>query len=176
MSTWKDVGEWLKSNAMEGASLVGSLLTGNIPNAIASGVSWVSGATGYSDPEKALESLQAPNSLALIRLKELSLQNEASIRGHIFEMEKIRLEDEQAQHKETQETIRAGDKAEDRLIRWTRPGLCWAGIFLSAAYIMNTTNPSDTIFFGLMTLPYSYMGLRQIGKGIDAFAGSKADK
>ena len=170
MSTWKEVGEWLKSNAMDGANLVGSLLTGNIPGAIASGVSLISGATGYAEPDKALAALQK-DPQALLRLKELAYQNESSIRSHILEMKKIELLDEQASHKETQETIRAGDKAEDRLIRWTRPGLCWAGIFLSAAYIMHTTNPSDTIFFGLMTLPYSYMGLRQIGKGIDAFVG-----
>ena len=172
MSTWKEVGEWLKSNAMEGASLVGSLLTGNIPNAIASGVSLISGATGYAEPDKALNALQK-DPQALLRIKELAYQNEASIRSHILEIKKIELLDEQASHKETQETIRAGDKAEDRLIRWTRPGLCWAGIFLSAAYIMHTTNPSDTIFFGLMALPYSYMGLRQIGKGVDAFVGNK---
>jgi hypothetical protein len=170
MSTWKEVGEWLKSNAMGGANLVGSLLTGNIPNAIASGVSLISGATGYAEPDKALNTLQK-DPQALLRLKELAYQNESSIRSHILEIKKIELLDEQASHKETQETIRAGDKAEDRLIRWTRPGLCWAGIFLSAVYIMHTTNPSDTIFFGLMTLPYSYMGLRQIGKGIDAFVG-----
>lgn len=28
---WRDVGDWLKSNAGTGAALVGSLLTGNIP-------------------------------------------------------------------------------------------------------------------------------------------------
>jgi len=123
MSTWKDVGAWLSRNGKEGTNLVGSLLTGNIPGAVASAVSWVSGATGYSDPEKALESLQAPNSLALIRLKELSLQNEASIRGHIFEMEG-----------------------------------------LAAAYVINIPDANEMIFYGIMALPYSYMGLREFGK------------
>jgi hypothetical protein len=164
MSTWKDVGAWLSRNGKEGTNLVGSLLTGNIPGAVASAVSWVSGATGYSDPEKALESLQAPNSPALVRLKELSLQNEASIRGHIFEMEKIRLEDEQAQHKETQETIRAGDKADDKFVRWTRPGMSWCALGLAAAYVINIPDANEMIFYGIMTLPYSYMGLREFGK------------
>jgi len=78
MSTWKEVGEWLKSNAMDGANLVGSLLTGNIPNAIASGVSLISGATGYAEPDKALNALQK-DPQALLRLKELAYQNESSI-------------------------------------------------------------------------------------------------
>lgn len=172
MSTWKDVGDWLKTNAADGASLVGSLLTGNIPAAVATGVSMIAGATGYAEPDKALTNLQG-NPQALLRLKELAYQNEASIRSHILEIKKIELVDEQAAHKETQETIRAGDKAEDRLIRWTRPGMCWTGLFFALAYVMNIDNASDTIFFGLMTLPYSYMGLRQIGKGIDAFTSKK---
>ena len=163
MSTWKDVGAWLSRNGKEGTNLVGSLLTGNIPGAVASAVSWVSGATGYGDPEKALDSLQN-NPQALVRLKELSLQNEASIRGHIFEMEKIRLEDEQAQHKETQETIRAGDKADDKFIRWTRPGMSWGSLGLAAAYVINIPDANEMIFYGIMALPYSYMGLRTFDK------------
>lgn len=34
---WKDVGSWLETNAGAGAALVGSLLTGNVPGAIAPG-------------------------------------------------------------------------------------------------------------------------------------------
>lgn len=43
---WQDVGDWIKRNAGPGAALVGSLVTGNIPGAVAAGVSIVSGATG----------------------------------------------------------------------------------------------------------------------------------
>ena len=82
----------------------------------------------------------------------------------IFEMEKIRLEDEQAQHKETQETIRAGDKADDKFIRWTRPGMSWCGLGLAAAYVINIPDANEMIFYGIMALPYSYMGLREFGK------------
>ena len=37
--SWSKVGEWLKGNTGTGASLVGSLVTGNVPAAIAAGVS-----------------------------------------------------------------------------------------------------------------------------------------
>lgn len=41
MSDWGKVGGWLKDNAGTGAALVGSLLTGNAPGAIAAGISLV---------------------------------------------------------------------------------------------------------------------------------------
>ena len=39
---WKDVGAWVKKNAGPGAALVGSLVTGNVPGAVAAGVSIIS--------------------------------------------------------------------------------------------------------------------------------------
>ena len=163
MSTWKEVGEWLKSNAMDGANLVGSLLTGNIPNAIASGVSLISGATGYAEPDKALNAFQK-DPQALLRLKELAYQNEASIRSHLLEMERIRLQDSQLEQKETQDTIRAGDKADDIFVRSTRPGMAWLGLLGSIAYVILMPSPNEKVFDGLMMLPYIYMGLRTFDK------------
>ena len=163
MSTWKEVGEWLKSNAMDGANLVGSLLTGNIPNAIASGVSLISGATGYAEPDKAFNALQK-DPQALLRLKELAYQNEASIRSHLLEMERIRLQDAQLEQKETQDTIRAGDKADDIFVRSTRPGMAWLGLLGSIAYVILMPSPNEKVFDGLMMLPYIYMGLRTFDK------------
>jgi hypothetical protein len=58
MSTWKDVGAWLSRNGTEGANLVGSLLTGNLGNAVEAGVKLVSGATYYATPDQALSVLQ----------------------------------------------------------------------------------------------------------------------
>jgi len=163
MSTWKEVGEWLKSNAMDGANLVGSLLTGNIPNAIASGVSLISGATGYAEPDKALNALQK-DPQALLRLKDMAYQNESSIRSHLLEMERIRLQDAQLEQKETQDTIRAGDKADDIFVRSTRPGMAWLGLLGSIAYVILMPSPNEKVFDGLMMLPYIYMGLRTFDK------------
>jgi hypothetical protein len=163
MSTWKDVGAWLSRNGTEGANLVGSLLTGNIPNAIASGVSLISGATGYAEPDKALNALQK-DPQALLRLKDMAYQNESSIRSHLLEMERIRLQDAQLEQKETQDTIRAGDKADDIFVRSTRPGMAWLGLLGSIAYVILMPSPNEKVFDGLMMLPYIYMGLRTFDK------------
>ena len=163
MSTWKEVGEWLKSNAMDGANLVGSLLTGNLGNAVEAGVKLVTGATGYSTPDAALSVLQNDKP-ALLKLKELAYQNEASIRSHLLEMERIRLQDAQLEQKETQDTIRAGDKADDIFVRSTRPGMAWLGLLGSIAYVILMPSPNEKVFDGLMMLPYIYMGLRTFDK------------
>jgi hypothetical protein len=89
---WSDVGSWLKSNAGTGTALVGSLLTGNVPGAVAAGVALVSSATGHSDPVKALEQLQT-NPETLLKLRELAQKNEESIRGHLAEMYRLELGD-----------------------------------------------------------------------------------
>lgn len=175
MSRWNEVGQWLKSNATQGAALVGSLLTGNVPGAVAAGVSLVASATGSSDPGKALSALQQDPS-TVIRLQELANANEASIREHIRSMTELELADQQAEHRETQETIRAGDRAEDRFVRWTRPGQSWASLGAGAAYVFGVESPDPLIFGMFLTLPWAYAGLRQVGKGIDAIAAVKAAK
>lgn len=92
---WASVGEWLKSNAGTGASLVGSLLTGNVPGAVAAGVALVSSATGTNDPTKALEALQT-DPATMVRLRELAVQDEASIREHVRAMAEMQLLDVQS--------------------------------------------------------------------------------
>jgi hypothetical protein len=169
---WSDVGEWLKGNAGTGAALVGSLLTGNIPGAVAAGVSLVSSATGSNDPAAALQQLQG-DPATVLKLREIALQEDASIREHIRAMTELELKDKQAEHKEAQETIRAGDNAEDSFVRRTRPGQSWVSLFAALAYVFINSEPSVEIIILLLTLPWAYAGLRQIGKGIDAFAGEK---
>jgi hypothetical protein len=132
---WKDVGDWLKGNAGTGAVLVGSLLTGNIPGAVAAGVSLVSSATGESDPSKALAALQG-DPATMIRLRELAIQDEASIREHIRLMEEGRLKDIQAEHEQTQLTIRGGDQAEDEYVRHTRPLMARQSWYATMGYVL----------------------------------------
>jgi hypothetical protein len=173
---WSQVGAWLKNNAGAGAALVGSLLTGNIPGAVAAGVSLVSSATGSDDPTKALQALQTDPS-TMIRLKELAVQEDALIRQHIHDMEKLRLEDLQAAHKETQETIRSGDNAEDVVVRRTRPLQSWASLLAAFGYItarIGDIDDKDIYVIGLLlTLPWAYAGLREIGKGLTTWKGAK---
>lgn len=168
---WNSVGEWIKSNAGTGASLVGSLLVGNVPGAIAAGVSLVSAATGSDDPAIALQALQN-DPATVIRLRELAVQDDASIREHIRIMTQQKLEDAQAEHHETQETVRGGDKAEDAFVRRTRPGQSWLSLIAAIVYVGygvgSNSNIDATILGLLLTLPWAYAGLRQVGKGIDS--------
>lgn len=132
---WSDVGNWLKENAGSGAALVGSLLTGNIPGAVAAGVALVGSATGSNDPAKALAALQT-DPATVLKLRELAVQEEASIREHIRAMEEMRLKDEQAAHEQQQETIRGGDKAEDEYVRHTRPMMARQSWYATMFYVI----------------------------------------
>ena len=132
---WSSVGNWLKNNAGSGAALVGSLLTGNVPGAVAAGVALVGSATGTNDPAIALETLQN-NPETVLKLRELAIKEEESIRQHIRALEEIRLNDEQAAHAEQQQTIRNGDSSEDEYVRHTRPMMARQSWYATMAYII----------------------------------------
>lgn len=176
MSKWNEVGDWLKNNAGTGAALVGSLLTGNIPGAVAAGVALVSGATGHAEPGAALTAFQS-DPATVVRLRELALQDEASIREHIRAMAEIEARDLQAEHEQTQLTIRSGDNAEDVFVRRTRPAQSWASLAGAMGYVFwhqsAGTVPDVTILTLLLTLPFAYAGLREIGKGLAANATAR---
>ena len=132
---WSDVGSWLKNNAGSGAALVGSLLTGNIPGAVAAGVALVGSATGQTDPKKALEALQT-DPATVLRLRELAVQEESSIREHVRAMEEMRLKDLQAEHEQQQETIRGGDNSTDEYVRRTRPLMARQSWYATMGYVI----------------------------------------
>lgn len=163
--SWSDVGEWLKGNATTGAVLVGSLLTGNVPAAVAAGVSLVSSATGAADPDHALEQLKS-DPAARIRLAELQQQEQASIRGHIEAITALQLQGAAAEHHETQETIRQGDKADDLLVRSTRPLQSWLSLIAAIVYIFMAPEHDGYVLAALFTLPCAYAGLRGVDKAI----------
>lgn len=169
---WKDVGDWLKNNAGTGAALVGSLLTGNVPGAVAAGVALVSGATGHAEPQQALNALQT-DPATVVKLRELALQDEASIREHIRAMAELEFKDRQAEHEQTQATIRAGDKAEDVFVRRTRPAQSWLSLIAAIVYAFYATTPSEIVLGMLLALPFAYAGLRQFGKWAETQAAVK---
>lgn len=170
---WNEVGDWLKKNAGTGAALVGSLLTGNVPGAVAAGVSLVSSATGTNDPVKALETLQA-NPETLLKLKELAFKEEDAIREHIRAMEEMRLKDEQAAHAEQQQTIRAGDQAEDEYVRHTRPMMARQSWYATTVYIIGfealkalkvfDTGASWDLAMIIIAPAAAYLGFRSLDK------------
>lgn len=172
---WKNVGDWLKDNAGAGAALVGSLLTGNVPGAVAAGVSLVTGATGEATPERVLATLQT-DPATVARLRELANADAASIREHVRLTTEAELRDAQAEHEQTQTTIRAGDAAEDVFVRRTRPAQAWLSLVAAIAYVFMSKAPSVEILMLLLTLPWVYAGLRQVGKWTDARAAVAAAK
>lgn len=175
---WKGVGDWLKDNAGTGAALVGSLLTGNVPGAVAAGVALVGSATGTNDPARALEALQT-NPETVLKLRELAVQEATSIREHIRVLEEARLKDEQAAHNEQQETIRAGDKAEDEYVRHTRPLMARQSWYVGAAYVVLfeglkaagvfSIGASIELAMVLLAPAAAYLGFRSL----DKFSGIK---
>lgn len=171
-SSWKKVGDWLKTNGGSTVALVGSLASGNVPAAIAAGAAMISGATGTNDPDLALEHLKN-NPDAIVKLKEIAHQEEKSIRDHLAEMTKLELEDKQHEHETTQKTIRNADSSNDRFVRWTRPGQSWVSLAAAITYVFQAETVDVMILGALLTLSFTYAGLRQIGKGINAFTAFK---
>lgn len=179
---WSAVGGWLKDNAGTGAVLVGSILTGNVPAAVAAGAALVSSATGESDPAKVLEAFQKDPGTVL-RLKELAVQNDADIRKHVeamarldFEKEAAELADQQHQHEQQQATIRAGDQAQDKFVRWTRPGQAWFFSAVSVAWAFVTRCDTDLELYVLMVFisyPAAYAGFRTADKVGDLIGQAK---
>lgn len=162
---WSDVGDWLEKNAGTGAALVGSLLVGNVPGAVAAGVDLVAGATGHATPDAALQAFQS-DPATVVKLKELANANDADIRAHIAKMTELTLADQQAEQHETQETIRNGDKADDRFVRWTRPGQSWVSLIAALVYVFlcqqQGKTPDPMTLGVLLTLPWAYAGLRTL--------------
>lgn len=170
--SWKRVGEWLKDNAGSGAKLVGSLLTGNAPGAIAAGVALVSSATGHDSPDGVLAALQN-DPATVLRLRELAAQNEADIRKHIETMRRLELENEQKEHEQTQATIRGGDASMDEFVRRVRPQMAIDSWKATVAYCLgcwvaqglNGVDLFDVYLAGFLSSPaWAYLGLRTADK------------
>jgi len=168
---WQEVGGWLKKNAGPGAALVGSLVTGNVPGAVAAGISMVSSVTGTNDPDQAMVVLQG-DPQSIVRLKELWYQNEATNRLHLEEMTRLALDDKQKEHHETQETVRAGDKSEGG-IRYVRPSHATISLLAAIYYALSKDAPSIEVIAILLVLPFTYAGLREFGKTFGSFTAMK---
>lgn len=79
------------------------------------------------------------------------------------EMRQLELEDKQAEHKTTQETIRNGDNSDSAIVKLTRPMHATLSLGAAIAYAFSET-PSMEILAMLLALPFTYSGLRQFGK------------
>ena len=170
---WREVGGWIKDNAGTGAALVGSMLSGPIPKAIAAAVSLIGSATGTTNPDAALSVLKS-DPAAMLKLRELAVQEEASIREHIRAIEEARLKDAQAAHEQQQLTIRGGDNSEDPYVRRTRPMMARQSWYAAMGYIIifELLKAVDIVDSGanwdlamiLLTPAAAYLGFRTVDK------------
>lgn len=163
MSKWSDVGNWIKDNAGSGAALIGSLLTGNVPGAIAAGVSMVSGVTGTDDPEKSLIALQADPKL-IIELERVKNERQHDVDRHIEAMALADLEDKQKEHETTAKVIVEGQKAADNLVeKCVRPVMALSSMVFSGFYVQSGS--ADAALLAIVIGPcFAWMGLRTIDK------------
>ena len=166
--SWSDVGDWIKDNAGNGASLVGSLLTGNIGGAIAAGVSMVSGVTNTNDPAKALIALQTDPKL-LIELERVKNERSEEINRHIEVMTLAEIEDQQKEHETTAKVIIEGQKvATGWFEKNSRPMMAWGSLGFTFWYLgyslINSVSVSE---IGLIVASggyFAWMGLRSLDK------------
>lgn len=159
---WSDVGSFLKQNQKGVAGLVGSLLTGNVVGAVSAGASMVAQATGTTDPDQALAALQSDPD-ALVRLEEIAAAREAEVNRHLESVMSLELQDKQRSHSETQQTIRNGDNAEGA-VKYVRPTHATLSLIAGIVYAFITDSPELLILSAFLTLPFTYAGLREIGK------------
>lgn len=131
---WSQVGDWLKANGGGVAGLVGSLLTGNVPGIVMAGAALVEQATGAKDPDTALAQLQnVPETM--LKLREISTANEASIRDHLFRMETAKFADVADARKREAAT---GDSATPRTLAL----LVTAGFFGVLGFLLVNGKPA----------------------------------
>lgn len=159
---WSDVGSFLKQNKAGVTGLVGSLLTGNVVGAVSAGASMVAQATGTTDPDQALATLQS-NPDALVRLEEIAAAREAEVNRHLESVMALELQDKQRSHSETQATIRNGDNAEGG-VKYVRPTHATLSLIAAIYYGLFTESPDLLVISAFLTLPFTYAGLREIGK------------
>lgn len=156
---WGSIGGWIKDN---GLPIVGSLLTGGTSAALATGISLIQAATGESEPEKALLSLQN-NPESMVRLKELTFKNDADIRKNLKDIKEIELNDKQKEHEQSQLTIRNGDNAKGN-IKWVRPSHATISLGYAMYYASQATTVDVYVLALFLALPFSYGGLRTLDK------------
>ncbi|MGI2929487.1 hypothetical protein [Vibrio fluvialis] len=155
---------------------VSSLFGGNdTANKIAEAVENVDAVLGLSTAQKEVALTRQLQNLSPESLVDLE-RIKAEMEKEITRRQELMLADKQAEHHETQETIRAGDKAEDPYIRKTRPLMArqafWgmiAYIFIFEAikaYVPTASGADPWMALTIGTPAFAYLGLRTI----DGFA------
>lgn len=141
---------------------------------VAGMVEQVDSALGMNSSQKEMALTRELQKLPPESLVELE-RIKAEMEKEITRRQELRLNDKQAEHHETQETIRAGDKSEDPYIRTTRPKMArqsmWSVILycfvMEALKAFGYGAGVDVAVAALLSSPaWAYLGLRTL----DGFA------
>lgn len=155
---------------------ISSLFGGNeTADKVAAAVETVDSALGMSKAQKEVSLTRQLQNLPPESLVDLE-RIKAEMEKEITRRQELALADKQAEHHETQETVRAGDKAEDPYIRKTRPLMArqsfWgmiAYIFIFEAikaYVPAASGADPWMALTIGTPAFAYLGLRTL----DGFA------
>ena len=134
----------------------------------------------------------------LLALRKVNNEHQIATLQLELDNKRLTLEDAQAQHHETQETIRSGDTSLDKAIRMVRPTMAKQSFYASGAYVLAavvweimTAIPAhivggmavahvagiNVLNIDLLTMMLSpawvYMGLRTADKGIQVVNNGK---
>lgn len=173
VSKLKEYAPHIASAVISGGATLPSLAIKAIADATGSGVkslSEVEAVINGASPELMLEIKKADNNF---KLEMKRLENELVL---------SKIEDIQAEHKQTQETIRNGDNATDEYIRRTRPKMAkqsWNAtvVYCLGSLLVNAFNAGDIFnvyIAGFLSAPaFSYLGLRTGDKFADALKKDK---
>ncbi|KLI66952.1 hypothetical protein VVYB158_15380 [Vibrio vulnificus CladeA-yb158] len=163
---------------------ISSLFGGNeTAENLAKAVEAVDGAVSMSKEQKQIaltRELQAMPPEALVDLERVKVEMEKEITRR----QELALQDKQAEHHETQETIRAGDKAADEYVRQTRPKMARQSFLYMVLYVflfeglrVNGLGVGADIYIALTigSIAFAYHGLRTVD-GFAPYSKSSGDK
>ncbi|AZU97877.1 hypothetical protein [Vibrio phage LP.1] len=154
------------------APIVGSLFGGPVGGAVGALVASTLGVE--NEPEAILEELKS-NPDAILKIKQMESDERKQLRELEYKSEIAKLNDKQAQHEQTQLTIRNGDNATDMEVRRTRPHIAKVSFYSGAAYVFileligaygHGSGASFEMAGVLFSPVLTYMGLRTV----DAFS------
>ena len=109
----------------------------------------------------------------LVNLTRCNNEFKAEMKRLENEAARDRQVDLQKEHETTQETIRNGDNSDSTLVRTTRPLQSWASLIAAFFYVFTSESVDVYVLGALLTLPFTYAGLRQAGKWKTADSLSK---
>ncbi|EJV0369641.1 hypothetical protein N5280_002488 [Vibrio vulnificus] len=163
---------------------ISSLFGGNeTAESLAKAVEAVDGAVSMSKQQKQFaltRELQKFPPEALVDLERVKVEMEKEITRR----QELALQDKQAEHHETQETIRAGDNAADEYVRQTRPKMARQSFLCMVLYVflfeglkVHGSGAGADIYIALTigSLAFAYHGLRTID-GFAPYPKSSGDK